>query len=110
MVCVQKHRHRRSSFDLALADESAETDDLRKGLVSLKHADDFTIPRFLRLVGELGLKLREFLFYSIKSCFELSCCLSHALIIPRGRDRSKVVAAGVAAPERRCRKRAFIIS
>src|SRR5258707_15525151 len=54
-------------LELALADEAAETDDLRKLLVVLEAADDFFVPRLARLPIQAGPKFREFRLDSLQS-------------------------------------------
>jgi hypothetical protein len=81
VVCVEKHRHEGSPFDLSLANQTAEAGDLGKGFIAGKDSDDFTVPRVTLLPANDSLELCEFLFDPCQSRFQLSCSLRHGFII-----------------------------
>jgi hypothetical protein len=89
VVRIEEHRHKHLPFDLSLANQATKAADLGKGFIASKDANDFTVPGLGWFPANGGLQFRKFPFDPLKSGFQLSCSMSHDLVIVPSRPQRR---------------------
>jgi hypothetical protein len=84
VIGIQEHRHNRSPFEFALANESPEADDFGKGLILGKDVHNLPVPRFALPGAHGGLEFGEFLLDPLQSGFQFTGISGHEVIVPSG--------------------------